>query len=588
IFLLLLVAGLGGFIAFWEVKQPDTKARLTMEVRPFAFTPAEVDLVEVVTKDETTRLLRKGDEWSIGQPFEDRADPDLVKKLLDSILDLEWLETVERKDMRREDFRRTGLVDSAVEVTVRKGGRSVAQCRLGAAAPIEGAFYLSRPAENDELHLAKTTLPEIVRRSATDWRDPRLLRLKAEDVERFAISAGSGGMEFSRKPGQMWQLVKPLETRASDDRVTAVLASVLSLKATAAKGAVPAPDAGADLPVMTIALSGGRIAPPVQLTLYPNVDASAEVHAAVSDRRGLFLAKARANDYWKLLPNHLRDQNLARIPSGAVVEVRIRSANFGEVVLDRKADTWLLSRFGKQEPANQQRVKKLFDTLNTAQVRDFLSDTASSLAPFGLEVPLLTVEWTIGEKRTAMLFGQATDGTLTAKQSDEPFIYRVGSSVLNSLPPDSVRWRGTRVVDASIFAVRRIIIAEGDRPSITLHYDADNGTFTAHTAGRDVTAQLDTASANQLLQKLVNFEVADWSSDRSAALATLRNPSLTVQILLADPAAPNADAVPLTLSFAPTQPGMDTALYHGRRDGEPDTFLLSREAYRALLVPLLK
>ena len=64
------------------------------------------------------------------------------------------------------------------------------------------------------------------------------------------------------------------------------------------------------------------------------------------------------------------------------------------------------------------------------------------------------------------------------------------------------RWRGTKVINVSMFSVRRIVVAEGDRPAVTLLYNPDNATWTGSVAGHDVTAQLDRARANKLLQRL--------------------------------------------------------------------------------------
>lgn len=383
--------------------------------------------------------------------------------------------------------------------------------------------------------------------------------------------------------------MKPLETRASDERVSAVLAALLNLQVRPTRTAAPVATASdTALPVMKVVFSGPTLVKPLELTLHPSSDPAAEVQVETSDREGVFLAKPKVNDFWKLQPNHLRDQHLVRIPVEALTALRIRSSTYAEVVLDKQGDTWMLSRFGKQEPANQERVKRVLDGLNAAQVRDFVSDAAADLKPFGLHQPFLTIEWQAAGATAALQFGQAADGTVTARRTDEPFIYRVNSSILGAIPPDSVRWRGTKIVNSSIFAVRRIIIAEGDRPSITLNHDPDDASFTANTAGRDITAQLDKARANRLLQMLVNFEAVDWSSDRSLALVALRNPTLTVQLLLSDPGNPNATVKPITLSFAPTQPGMDTALYHGRLDMEPDTFLINRDLYHELVAPLVK
>jgi hypothetical protein len=156
------------------------------------------------------------------------------------------------------------------------------------------------------------------------------------------------------------------------------------------------------------------------------------------------------------------------------------------------------------------------------------------------------------------------------------------------LPPDLVKWRGTRVINASIFEVRRIIVTEGDKPALTLHHNPDDASWKAELAGADVSNKLDKAGANTLLRQLASFDVSDWSADRTGAIEALKNPTLTVQVLLLPTGQPDAKAEVKTLLFAPSTPGMVTAVYHGRLDGDPDTFLISRDLYQQLARTLVQ
>ena len=588
ILLLALTVGLLAFIFLHERRQPGTREREALATHPYSFSPGDADEIEITRKDDTLRLLSRNGQWTIGQPFEDPADPDLVKQILESIPALEWVEKLERDQLKKEDLKRVGLGDAAIKLIVRSKGAPLAQFSLGAAAPLEGCAYASIAGDKESIFVARTGLPTLLARIDDEWRDPKLVRLKAEDISRFAINAGSGSMEFTREKGRPWRIVKPIQTRGSDDRVNAVITAFLNLKVKPARITTPAPTAGPELPVMTVTLEGPSLARPVVLTFHPNADPTGEVQTEASNREGVFLASAKVNDFWKLQPNHLRDQNLVAIPKDQISSLRIRSQAHAEVVLDKQGENWMLKRFGTVEPANQERVTKLIDSLNTAQVRDFLSDAGTNLETWGLHQPFLSIEW--GQEGTTKVleFGQGAEGVLTARVTDEPFIYRVGTSLLSSIPPDSLRWRGTKILNESIFAARRIIVAEGDRPALTLFHNPDDTSWTGSFAGRDVTSQIDKAKANQLLQKLVEFQVSDWNSDRSSALQALKNPTLTVQLLLKPPGSPDAVNRAVTLTFAPLQPGMDTALYHGRKDQDPDTFLISRDLYHELIKPVVK
>lgn len=591
ILLLLVTAGLAAFVIFWEHHQPATAERLARENYPFLFDPKDADTITLADRDQELLLRREEDGlWYLTKPAKDRANQEAVQQLLAGMSGLEWLETLKRSDMRKEDFKRAGLGDSATEVVVRRGKEQLARCFFGSGAPLENTVYASMDSRAEEFHLARTTAQGLLTKTADEWRDTRLTRLSVEHVGRFSITAGTGTMEFVRKPGEPWRFVKPLQTRASVERLNSVIQALLKMQVKPnGTHATPARDGGQTLPPMKVVLGGGAGQKPLELTFQPPTAPGAEIVAEASNRNGTFLAPPKLADFWKLQPNHLRDLHLAQVDPTTVTSLRIRSLAFAEVKLDRQGETWMLSRFGKVEPANEQRIARLFEGLNSALALDFITDAATALEPYGLDKPMLAVEWTADGKTKTLQFGQGEGGLTCAKYTDEPSVYKVNPMMLPAiLPPDSVKWRGTRVVNASLFSVRRIIIKEGDNPSLILHYNPDDASWTASIADRDVTPTLDKAGANALLNKLSSFEISDWSSDRSAAIQALKNPTLTVQLLLVTPGSSNTEPEAQTLTFAPSTPGMNTAVYHGRINDDPDTFLISRDLYREISRSLTK
>ncbi|HSJ04377.1 MAG: DUF4340 domain-containing protein [Verrucomicrobium sp.] len=603
IILLVLVGGLVAFIASYEHKLPSTSERIARENRPFAIPAEKVDAIQITTKESSVSLVRSGNVWQVKAPFQDRANPELIATLLTTVNSLEWRDTVARKDQSKEDYKRTGLGGGSVmEVKIMGDRHILAHCRVGGKAPFEESYYITQPPaekdaektkEQDELlHVAKTPLPTLLAKRPEEWRDSKLIRIPAESVHRFVLTAGTGAIEFTRTKGRPWQLVKPLQTPASDERVNAVLAAVLNLQVqvnnqpdSAPKGTDPS------LPPMTVTVEAEGQTEPTILTLLP-VEPGQPVPAQASSRPGRFLAPAKLSDFWKLQPNHLRDQQLARIAVNQVTSVRLRSLALPEVVLDLEGGGWTLKRFGKKELGNQERIQALLDGLNGTTVKSFVADNASgNLEPYGLDRPFLEIQWTAGDKTEVLQFGQGSQGgVVSAKYKDEPSIFQVNPFMLSIAPPEMLKWRSGRVVTANLFAVRRIIVAEGSNPALTLNYASVNDSWTGELAGQDITSKLNTAQANQLLNLMVNFDAVEWSTNRTASIEALKNPSLTLQLLLGNPADASAAPEPVAMSFAPATlaNGQKPILYYGRLNNEPDTFLISRETYEILTTPILK
>ncbi len=602
ILLLVLTGGLA-----WFALRFDSTLRPVAGVtaRLIDFNSKEPDAIEIKDKDQNVTLIRRGENWWITAPVEDRANPMLTSILLESLKSFESIESLKQDDLRKEDWKRSGLSGTSTKITLRQGGKTIASCRIGSRTPIENTIYLAIAKDNsvDKIHVVQlpkpgvnqnpdVALPDILsvlQTPAASWRDPALLRLKADSVRRLIFSAGTGIMEFKRAANETWELVKPLQTRASNERLNAVLAALLHLEAKPmAKGSDVATAGTTVLPGMKVSIEAEGLDKPVEVVLTATADPAAEIQATASDRPGTFLLPPKAGNIWKLQPNDLRDARLARMPGEELATIRIKSIANPEIILNKQGETWMLTRFGNAEPANPDRVLRFINEMNAALVREFSADVANNLEPFGLQQPFLEVEWRVKEKSTLLKFGQGKDNGVFCQYDHEPFIYRINPLLLGALPTDSLKWAGLNILSVSTLTVKRIILTEGATPPVNLLYDAELATWSGELAGKDITAQIDRSKANSLLNRLSNFSAETWVTDRTAGYEALKNPSLSIQILVTDPLRPDDAPRPRLLSFAPTTPGRLTASFYGRLDDNPDLFLISRDSYRELVMSVMK
>lgn len=601
--LVILTAGLAWFVAQEDFARPQAGAAAA-NLRLFSFKKQQADTIEISGKDQAVILQRRGDDWRITAPVEDRANPLLAEAILEILVRMENIQTLDPGTFSSDLVRRAGLNGASIQLNISGGGTKLATCKVGARTALENSVYISlpHPKKGDRIHAARLPFAELgksegpaakkfdflgmLHTPAEGWRDPALIRLKADNVRRITLSAGTGLMEFRRDTGRVWELTKPLQTRASEERINALLAALLHIEARPAEK-VQATAASA-LPGMKLSIEATGRSLPVEVSLQPGADPDAEILATVSDRPGSFVLPGKAAAVWKLQPNDLREPHLAAIDPAAVTAVRIRDAMRPEVVLNKQGEMWMLTRFGKTEPANQERISRLFSELNTTQIREFASDAPTNLEPFGLHQPFLELEWAERGKRNTLQFAVSAENRIYCRYTHEPFVYRINPSVLSAIPADGVKWQGLGILNLSSLALRRIVIAEGDSPALTLQYDPQSNAWKGEIAGKDVTAQIQTDKANALLNKLVNFTAETWVTDRTAGYEALKKPCLTVRILVLNPSAPEAAPVPHTLLFASTNPAQPSAAYYGRLDTNPDLFLISHEQYREIVSPVIK
>ncbi len=603
--LIILTAGLAWFLSRNDLAR--TSESDAAHQRLFTFNKQQVDTIEITGKDQSVTLQRRGEDWWVSAPVEDRANPMPIQAVLEILLRLENIESFKPGSFSNESIKRAGLNGAAIILSISGAGKKLATCKVGTRTAIENSLYISIPQlkGGDVIHAVRLPFAELAKSkdsnakkfdflamlqtSAQLWRDPTLIRLKADKVRRITFSAGTGIMEFRRGANRSWELVKPFQTRASDGRVNAVLAALLHIEARPA-GKVPAATSTTStvLPSMKVSIEAEDLSQPVELSLQPSSDPDAEIIATISNRPGSYILPGKAAAVWKLQPNDLREPHLAVIDTTTVTALQIRNITHPEIMLNKQGETWMLSRFGKLLPANQERVLQLFAELNATQIREFASDAASNLELFGLHQPVFELEWHEGEKSTLLQFGQNAEGRVFCRYDHEPFIYRINPFVLNAIPTDSVKWQNLGILHLSTLVVRRIIIAEGDSPAVTLDYDPSSNSWKGEIATKDVTKFIQKDKIDALLNKLVSLDAETWVTDRTAGYEALKNPALTVQIMVINPAKPGDPPTTHTLTFASTNPRMPGAAYYGRLDGNPDLFLINSIQYREITAPVVK
>lgn len=606
--LFLLVLLLGGGIVLLERRVPTTRQRAEADAQALAFDKNRLDHIEMRFADgRNFALALQAGVWRLTEPFDDVADPERVQRLINELSALEMIQRLQKDELSAEAWKTASLDEPVVKLRLMAGAEKLLDLWLGREGALDNTSYASLAGTNGNGAsdrppvVLRTGLHALLKEAPALWRDMKLLRLPAEAVLRVRLATEEGQIELARDSGgeTPWSLVKPLQTRASQERVNELLAALLNLDILSAELAVVAANpgtvpAGAAIPPDPLKILVETAATSHEITLSkPKEETATETEAQVSHRRPHFKIVSESLPLLWAGPNSLRDDRIARIDAEKVIRFGLRSVAFPEVELRHENQSWLLHRHGKWEPANGDRVARLFETLNQTPIREFTSDSAAELAPYGLDQPFLTLWWQEhgSDTQHELYFGQSPDPEKTAfyiKNSAEPFIRRISADVLPRLPADGLKWKGRGVLRFSQFDLRRITLAIGAAPPAVLDYDPASAQWKGRVGGQDITPMIDRVKADALAGALGRLSIDDWSAALAEGLEALKKPTIRIQIALQEAGRP--DSAPRThdLRFAPTQEGRDTALYYGRLDEQPDIFFITRESLRSLLTPVFK
>lgn len=256
--LLLVVAGLGAFIWFYERDLPGSEERAERAKRVLRGLEAEeVTALVIETEGERVRLERVADEaaaedegeepadedeepappaepepeWRIAEPASlagARADRLAVDRLLEQLVSLEKSRTIE---VEEADRAAAGLEKPRAEVTLVTGEGGETTLEIGAEVPASTSM-LAALAGRPEIYVVGGGVYHDLARAPGEWRDHDLFSARRDQIERVTLApAGGERVVLTRRGDEELWLDEPLVDRADTSAVEQLLGDLTALRA---------------------------------------------------------------------------------------------------------------------------------------------------------------------------------------------------------------------------------------------------------------------------------------------------------------------------------------------------------------------
>jgi hypothetical protein len=237
ILLVVVLAGLGGYIYFVEMKKPATGAN----TKPKAF-DVNVDQIEElqikVPGGDTTKAQRTGTDWKLVEPFQAEGNSSELTNMAANLASLD----VERViDENPTDLGQYGLNPPQIEIAFRtKAQKEPMRLLVGEKTPTGADVYAKKPDEK-RVFLVSSSLNETFRRSAFDLRDKTVLKFDREKADGLEIVRTGTTVQFAKKAND-WMIVKPTSMRADYGAVEGLVStlSAASMQKVVTDNATPA------------------------------------------------------------------------------------------------------------------------------------------------------------------------------------------------------------------------------------------------------------------------------------------------------------------------------------------------------------
>lgn len=460
--LLIITAGVFAYLFLVEHKALNTADAAREAQNVVNFSREKIAGIIIQNGDDKIDIRRHDDKWRLEMPIKDQADASAVNSLLADLENWQKDATISAKEMEADKSKIAdyGLAQPKLRLKL-SGEKAPPEILFGKEAALEGKMYV-RFANSKETFLVSQSVRKALDKKAEDFRDRKLTDLIMAQVARVVLKTPAGEMELQKK-NDHWEIVKPLHTRADDQKVGDLIA-----QATTARIQQFVADDKGDLHPYGLAEPRGSITlfaqdekpgaagQTLQIGGVPEKEQN-QVYVRFASRGFVYTLPKKIEEVLKIKPDDVRDRHLVRIDTKILDRLTIDAAGKGKTVLARKNENWTIAS-RNNAPANSSEAQRLIDTIQNEQVTKFVEDVASNLAKYGLDKPQLTItfssfasentaETKAGEQPFASVaFGKVEGDNVYARVGDEPFIVTVRRAFLDQIWTDPLQWQ-----DLSIF-----------------------------------------------------------------------------------------------------------------------------------------
>jgi hypothetical protein len=472
--LLIVTAGVFAYLFLVERNASNTADAAREAQNVINFSREKINGILIQNGEDKIDIRRHDDKWRLETPIKDQADSSAVNGLLGDLENWQKEATISAKEMEADKSKLSdyGLAQPKLRLKL-SGENAPPEIFFGKEGALEGKMYV-RFANSKETFLVNQSVRKAIEKKAEDFRDRKLTDLIVAQVARVVLKTSAGEMELQKK-GDHWDIVKPLHTRADDQKVGDLVAQVT----TAQIQQFVADDKG-DLHPYGLAEPRGSITlftqddkpgatgQTLQIGSVPEKEKE-QVYVRFSSRGFVYTLPKKIEELLNAKPDELRDRHLVRIDTKILDRVTIDAAGKGKVVLARKGEEWTIAT-RNNTAANSSEVQRLINTMQNEQVTKFVEDVASNLPKYDLDKPQLTVtfssfasentaETKAGEQPFASVaFGKIEGDNVYARVGDEPFVVMVHRTLLDQIPTDPAQWQDLTVFNFKPEQIHRVTV----------------------------------------------------------------------------------------------------------------------------------
>ena len=609
--LFLFAVVLFGYV-IWNNKERQITVNSIGKLRAIPISNADaVNKLILSTNGTKIVLARNNDKiWEITEPIQDRADSNIVTKMLEAITTLKKFE-IKEDDTQGKDM---GIDDAAVSLEIFQNNEYTGKVTFGDETGLSGTVYANWSSDkvNDSFFCWADARNEIDI-SFDKLRDPQLVKSLIEEIQEIEVSDETGSsLSVIRKSEKSdWIIDKPLNTGTDSKRINEWLSNIVNLTS----------QNFIDNSESITASYFNSIYKSIKVKRFDNdefiiidfakSDIQNESYVRVTDRPGIiFKTGSEAIRSIDLNPNTIRDKRLIPFNPKSVIAMNIEAKPDYKVNLLQDNNGWQIVENSSKTKADRQRIFKILESLSSEKVEEFVADAAGNLEPWGLNQPTLKVSLKligIDPKKPKKDDGSPNlidiskellvKGQLSENQDVVQYFATIkGSGSVARLSPAFPSIIPIRPLDYkelylwppfNISSVKKIITTNPPQIPLELNYEFETNQWTASIAEENVSQKIDQTQALTLAQQLsLPVRATQWLSKNTGdAEIELLKPIRRVEFILIDS---NNTEIKYKIEIAPVNRDGNNLLYYARINDSKEICFIDKENFDVLNSQIIK
>ena len=609
--LFLFAVVLFGYV-IWNNKERQITVNSIGKLRAIPISNADaVNKLILSTNGTKIVLARNNDKiWEITEPIQDRADSNIVTKMLEAITTLKKFE-IKEDDTQGKDM---GIDDAAVSLEIFQNNEYTGKVTFGDETGLSGTVYANWSSDkvNDSFFCWADARNEIDI-SFDKLRDPQLVKSLIEEIQEIEVSDETGSsLSVIRKSEKSdWIIAKPLNTGTDSKRINEWLSNIVNLTS----------QNFIDNSESITASYFNSIYKSIKVKRFDNdefiiidfakSDIQNESYVRVTDRPGIiFKTGSEAIRSIDLNPNTIRDKRLIPFNPKSVIAMNIEAKPDYKVNLLQDNNGWQIVENSSKTKADRQRIYKILESLSSEKVEEFVADAAGNLEPWGLNQPTLKVSLKligIDPKKPKKDDGSPNlidiskellvKGQLSENQDVVQYFATIkGSGSVARLSPAFPSIIPIRPLDYkelylwppfNISSVKKIITTNPPQIPLELNYEFETNQWTASIAEENVSQKIDQTQALTLAQQLsLPVRATQWLSKNTGdAEIELLKPIRRVEFILIDS---NNTEIKYKIEIAPVNRDGNNLLYYARINDSKEICFIDKENFDVLNSQIIK